>query len=70
MDMAIRPLDPAFRVFGPAFTVLCKDGDNLPIHRAVAAATKGSILVVGGTERQVSFGYFGEILATNCKKTG
>ena len=48
---------------GPAATVLCPDGDNLWLHRAIYEAAPGSVLVaeVGSGE---DYGYWGEIMAT------
>lgn len=47
MDIGIRPLwSPAPRVAGPAFTVKCAPGDNLPLHAAIYRAAPGSVLVV------------------------
>jgi 4-hydroxy-4-methyl-2-oxoglutarate aldolase len=58
----LKPVDPSWRLSGPAFTVICEGGDNLWIHRAVYAAAPGDVLVVapsGGDE----YGYWGEIFA-------
>ena len=46
MDIGIRPLWPAPRVAGPAFTVRCPAGDNLMLHAAIYRAAPGSVLVV------------------------
>jgi 4-hydroxy-4-methyl-2-oxoglutarate aldolase len=48
---------------GPAATVLCPDGDNLWLHRAIYEAAPGTVLVaeVGTGE---DYGYWGEIMAT------
>ena len=45
---------------GPAFTVRCVPGDNLPIHLSLAAVAPGEVLVVdaGG----IIAGYWGKIL--------
>ncbi|HZO37064.1 MAG TPA: RraA family protein [Solirubrobacteraceae bacterium] len=62
LPSAIRPVDPRFRVCGPAFTVDCPPIDNLWIHHALYEAGPGSVLVVdtrGGREA----GYWGEILS-------
>jgi regulator of RNase E activity RraA len=32
---SIRPIDPAMRVLGTAFTVRCQPGDNLALHYAL-----------------------------------
>jgi 4-hydroxy-4-methyl-2-oxoglutarate aldolase len=62
LPSAIKPVSPAFRVCGPAFTVDCPPCDNLWIHRAVYAARAGDVLVVdvGG---QIEAGHWGEILS-------
>lgn len=59
----IKPIDPSMQVMGPALPVRCPPGDNLWIHRALADAAAGDVLVVDcgpGDE----FGYWGEIMAT------
>jgi len=62
LPSVIKPVDPAFRLCGPAFTVRCPGGDNLWIHRALYAASPGDILVVG-TDGWTEAGYWGEILS-------
>ena len=59
----IRPVASVMRVSGPALPVRCPPGDNLWIHKALAIAGPGDVLVVEcgpGDE----FGYWGEIMAT------
>ena len=63
-------LRPAYRdayLAAPAFPVLCPVGDNLWLHRAVATARPGEVLVVAVTGADSSdaeeFGYWGEILS-------
>ncbi|HKR93486.1 RraA family protein [Novosphingobium sp.] len=59
----LKPIDPAMRLLGPALPVRCPAGDNLWIHRALAEAKTGDVLVIDcgpGDE----FGYWGEIMAT------
>ena len=46
VETAIRPIDPQFRICGPAFTVECAPGDNLTIHHALHLAQPGDVLVV------------------------
>jgi len=51
---------------GTALTVRCRPGDNLALHRAIAAAAPGDMLAVdygGSTES----GPFGEIMALACR---
>ena len=45
----IRPLDPAFRICGPALTVECAPGDNLTVHHALHIAQPGDVLIVTGS---------------------
>lgn len=62
----IKPVNPAWKICGPAFTVVAKPFNNINIHRAIYQAKPGDILVVdcgGGYEA----GYFGEIMAHACK---
>jgi 4-hydroxy-4-methyl-2-oxoglutarate aldolase len=59
----IKPAAPSFRLAGPAFTVHSPANDNLWIHRAMAVANPGDVLVVyaGG---HYEAGYWGEIMST------
>lgn len=61
LPSAIKPVDPAMTLAGPAFTVHCPALSNLQIHHALYHAQPGDILVVhvsGGVEA----GYWGDIL--------
>ena len=58
----IKPVHPSFKVWGPAVTVATPSGDNLWIHRALATAAPGSVLVVS-TGNGEPAGYWGEILS-------
>ena len=68
LDPAIKPIWPEASVSGRAFTARCHPGDNLAIHRAVAAAQPGDVLVVdaGGDVE----GYWGEVLAASAQGRG
>lgn len=61
VDPAIAAVTPGLAIAGPAFTAACDFGDNLALHRAVAEAAPGDVLVVaaGGG----AFGHLGDILA-------
>lgn len=61
LDPAIRRISSQRSIAGPAFCVACERGDNLALHRAVAEASAGDILVVAG--HQGAYGYLGDILA-------
>jgi 4-hydroxy-4-methyl-2-oxoglutarate aldolase len=65
----LRPLAPGMVLAGRALTVLCKPGDNLALHRAIASAKPGDVLVVdyGGS---LDSGPFGEIMALACQLRG
>lgn len=67
-DPAIRPVWPGTRVAGPAFTVHGIGGDNLALHRAVATAPAGSVLVVD--LQGAAHGHWGEILAVAAGQRG
>lgn len=69
MDSGIKPLDPASKMIGRAFTARCVPGDNLSLHQAIYATQEGDVLVLdcrGYTEA----GHFGDIMATACKVRG
>lgn len=65
MTAEIKPIYSGMRVCGPAYTVDCYPADNLILHRAVAAARPGDVLVVNidGYEG----GPLGEVMATGAK---
>jgi 4-hydroxy-4-methyl-2-oxoglutarate aldolase len=62
LPSSIKPVDPSFRICGPAFTVDCPPSDNLCVHRAVYAARPGDVLVVD-VRGHIEAGYWGEILS-------
>lgn len=69
MDSGIKPLDPKSRMVGRAYTVRCRPGDNLAVHRGLNAAGEGDVLVIdcgGYTEA----GHFGDITALACLMRG
>lgn len=49
VETGIRPLDPSFRICGPALTVECAPGDNLTVHHALHIARPGDVLIVRGS---------------------
>lgn len=62
-------VDPSLAVAGPAWPVVSPPGDNLAIHRAIAGASKGDVLVVdvGGC---TSAGHWGEITTVAAQARG
>jgi 4-hydroxy-4-methyl-2-oxoglutarate aldolase len=59
----IRPLWTGLVLAGPAFTVECKAADNLALHRAVAEAPPGAVLVAA-TSRSTTVPVWGDLLST------
>jgi 4-hydroxy-4-methyl-2-oxoglutarate aldolase len=55
------PLYRPIQLWGKAYPVLTATGDNAAIHRAVAKAPEGSVLVVA-TGQDTTRGYWGEVL--------
>jgi len=66
---AIKPVAPDFRLCGPALTVHSPGGDNLWLHRAIALAQPGDVLVVHVSGVH-DHGYWGEIMTTAAKVKG
>ncbi len=67
-DPAIRPLWPGATLAAPAFTARCDPGDNLAIHRALASASPGDVLVVQAGGHLA--GYFGELMTAAARARG
>lgn len=61
LDPAIRSMIAGLTIAGPAFCAMCDRGDNLALHRAVAEASAGDVIVVSGHGEPC--GYLGDILA-------
>ncbi|RTL99479.1 MAG: 4-carboxy-4-hydroxy-2-oxoadipate aldolase/oxaloacetate decarboxylase [Hyphomicrobiales bacterium] len=61
LDPALRAIVPGLAVAGPAFCARCEPGDNLALHRAVAEAAPGDVIVLSGNGE--ACGYLGDILA-------
>ena len=68
MAYDIKPIYSGMKVCGPALTVLCHPGDNIMIHKAVAVAQEGDVLVanVGA----MMGGNWGEILTVAAQARG
>jgi 4-hydroxy-4-methyl-2-oxoglutarate aldolase len=60
LDSAIRPRSATTRIFGPAFTVRCRD-DFLGVLRAIESAEAGDVIVVDGGAREIALA--GEMFA-------
>lgn len=63
VDARIRALNPKMKVFGPAFTVEVRPGDNLMFHVALAVAKPGDVIVVDG-KADSTCALFGDLMVT------
>src|SRR6201998_540406 len=64
-----RPMHQSGGMAGPALTVKTRPGDNLMIHKAMAIAKPGDVIVVdaGG---DLTNSLFGEIMSTGAEANG
>ncbi len=69
MHGRIRPLAPAMRMAGPAFTIEVRPGDNLMIHAAITMAKPGDVLVIDG-KGDLSCALMGMLMLSACRKVG
>ena len=69
MPPAIKPVAPGMKFAGPALTVQGPGGDNLWLHRAIAAAQPGDVMVVN-VSGAFDHGYWGEIMGTAAQVAG
>jgi 4-hydroxy-4-methyl-2-oxoglutarate aldolase len=69
LPAAIKPVTDGVRICGRAFPVKGKGGDNVWLHRALAKAGKGDILVadVSGV---YEYGYWGDVMTTAARARG
>lgn len=69
LPSGIKPVAQGMRVEGPAFTVSSPPGNNLWLHKAIAEASAGDVLVVevGG---RYEAGYWGEIMTVAAQASG
>ena len=69
LPSGLKPVHPDFRLCGPAFTVHGPGIDNLWLHRALALAQPGDVLVacVSGVHEA---GYWGEVMSTMAMHRG
>lgn len=69
LPSAIKPVSDGMALVGPALTVHSPGGDNLWLHRALAIAQPGDVMVVY-TSGVFDYGYWGEIMSTAAKSRG
>ncbi len=63
LPSGIKQAHPSFEVCGPAFPVMGPPGDNLWLHRGIALAKPGDVLVIS-VNGHFEAGYWGEIMST------
>jgi 4-hydroxy-4-methyl-2-oxoglutarate aldolase len=61
LPSAIKPLAATARLAGPAFPIATAPGNNLWLHRGLADAAPGDVLVVS-TSGYTDVGYWGDIM--------
>jgi regulator of RNase E activity RraA len=66
MHPAIASRTPSLRLIGPAFTVQCLVGSIMTVHKALAEAKPGDVLVVDGLGDHTS-ALFGELMARDAQ---
>jgi 4-hydroxy-4-methyl-2-oxoglutarate aldolase len=68
LDAGIKPVWKHAKVAGPAFTVRCHPGDNLPLHLALERASAGDVIVanVGG----MLGGFWGGVMTVAAQARG
>ena len=69
LPSAIRPVDSRMSFCGPAFTIHSPPRDNLWLHRGLALAKPGDVLVVYVSDFHEA-GYWGEIMSTAARERG
>ncbi len=69
LDPAIKPVDPAMKLAGPALTVDVPEGDNLALHMAISKAAPGTVLVVD-YKGHMDVAVTGDIMALAAQQRG
>ena len=69
MHADIKSRVPGAIAAGPAFTVLCYPGSIITVHKALAEAKAGDMLVVAGDGDEKG-ALLGELMSTACKAIG
>ncbi len=69
VETSLVPIDPAFRICGPALTVECAPGDNLTVHHALHLAQPGDVLVVAGSP-DCDGALWGELMSISAQSRG
>jgi len=65
----IKPINKNMRICGPAYTVKAKAYMNVNLHRAVANANPGDVIIANCSEAYEA-GYWGDLLTSGAMKQG
>lgn len=68
MDAGLKPIYSGMKVCGPAITAQCHPGDNVMLHKALALAQPGDVIVA--SMGLVDTGAWGEVLTTSAVARG
>jgi 4-hydroxy-4-methyl-2-oxoglutarate aldolase len=69
MGPEIKPVWPAARVIGPAFTARCYPNSIITVHKALLEAPAGAV-IVADVSGDCTGAMFGELMATEAKARG
>jgi len=69
MDAGIKTRVPGVKLVGPAYTVRCLTGSIITVHKALAEAQPGDVLVVNGLG-DATEALFGELMGRDAKAAG
>jgi regulator of RNase E activity RraA len=69
MDAGIKTRVPGLKLVGPALTVRCLTGSIITVHKALAEAQPGDVLVVDGLG-DATEALFGELMGRDAKAAG
>jgi 4-hydroxy-4-methyl-2-oxoglutarate aldolase len=69
LPSAINPISPSMKLCGTAFTIDSMPADNLLLHRAVAQAKAGDVLIAKMSDHYEA-GYWGELLTVAAMERG
>ncbi len=69
LDPLVKPVAEGIRIAGPAFTVRMRPGDNLMLHKAIALAQPGDVIVVD-TCGCANYSVMGDLMASAAFKKG
>ena len=70
LPSTIKPLSENLPVEGRAFTVRAAPGNNLWLHRAVARAQKGDVLIVATGDERGEQAYWGDVMTLAAQSRG